>query len=60
MESTGLDRVDSNKGYTDDNVVPCCGSCNQLKNELPYKYFVVIRQMMIYDETMAYFKENIK
>lgn len=29
-----LDRLDSNKGYTKDNTVPCCGWVNQLKNEL--------------------------
>ena len=28
----GLDRIDSNIGYTLLNVVPCCGSCNQIKN----------------------------
>src|ERR1017187_2292701 len=28
----GLDRVDSNGHYSLDNVVPCCGSCNQIKN----------------------------
>lgn len=27
----GLDRVDSSKGYTLDNVVPCCGTCNKGK-----------------------------
>lgn len=28
----GLDRVDNTKGYTIDNVVPCCGTCNKAKN----------------------------
>jgi len=28
----GLDRVDNTKGYTLDNVVPCCGRCNKAKN----------------------------
>ena len=27
----GLDRLDSSIGYTPENVVPCCGSCNLLK-----------------------------
>lgn len=27
----GLDRLDSSKGYTLDNVVPCCGICNRMK-----------------------------
>ena len=28
----GLDRLDNNKGYIIDNVVPCCGKCNQIRN----------------------------
>jgi len=27
----GIDRIDSSKGYTEDNVVPCCGRCNEGK-----------------------------
>lgn len=27
----GLDRIDNNKGYTRDNVVPCCIKCNRAK-----------------------------
>lgn len=27
----GIDRIDSLKGYTVDNVVPCCGRCNEAK-----------------------------
>ena len=27
----GIDRVDNTKGYTIDNVVPCCGFCNMAK-----------------------------
>ena len=29
----GLDRVDSNKGYTIDNVAPCCAHCNYIFND---------------------------
>lgn len=29
---TGLDRLDSNKGYTVSNVVPCCEACNKGRN----------------------------
>jgi len=36
----GLDRVDSNKGYTIDNVVPCCTICNRAKNDMQYEDFV--------------------
>lgn len=30
----GLDRVDSSRGYTDGNVVPCCKRCNAAKNDM--------------------------
>jgi len=35
----GLDRIDNNKGYTIDNVVPCCYICNQAKHNLTIKDF---------------------
>lgn len=31
LKINGLDRVDSSKGYTIDNVVPCCATCNTAK-----------------------------
>lgn len=30
-EYSGLDRIDSSKGYIIDNVVPCCEMCNRMK-----------------------------
>lgn len=30
----GIDRVDNKLGYTDDNVVSCCKSCNRAKSSL--------------------------
>lgn len=30
----GLDRLDNNKGYIIDNVVPCCWDCNALKQDM--------------------------
>ena len=32
--SRGLDRVDNSKGYTLDNVLPCCGGCNTLRSDV--------------------------
>jgi hypothetical protein len=30
-KGNGMDRVDSSKGYSKDNVVPCCRPCNTMK-----------------------------
>ena len=35
----GIDRVDNTKGYTDDNIVPCCGICNKMKLEMSIDEF---------------------
>lgn len=40
IEVTGLDRKDSDKGYTPDNVVPCCADCNIKKGIKPYEQFI--------------------
>lgn len=35
----GIDRLDNNKGYTDDNVVSCCRNCNRAKGIFGEKDF---------------------
>jgi hypothetical protein len=35
----GIDRIDSSKGYTEDNVVTCCGECNKRKSDSPQREF---------------------
>ena len=35
----GIDRVDNNKGYSVDNVVPCCKKCNSMKSKMDKKGF---------------------
>lgn len=37
---TGIDRVDSSKGYSVDNCVPCCTICNFMKNTLKEDIFI--------------------
>lgn len=39
-KADGIDRIDSNKAYTIDNVVPCCGTCNIMKNKFPLDSFL--------------------
>jgi hypothetical protein len=36
----GIDRIDSSKGYLEDNVVPCCGQCNVTKMATPQDEFL--------------------
>lgn len=36
----GIDRIDSNKGYSIENCVPCCKICNIMKNKLSKKVFL--------------------
>lgn len=36
----GLDRLDSKKGYTLDNIVPCCTNCNYFKSKLTLTEFI--------------------
>lgn len=35
----GLDRVDNNRGHSQDNVVPCCWECNEWKADYTKDYF---------------------
>lgn len=36
----GIDRIDSDKGYTPDNCVSCCFTCNTMKSTLPQNVFL--------------------
>ena len=38
--SNGLDRINSKRGYTEDNVVPCCADCNRAKGRLTISEFI--------------------
>jgi len=37
---TGLDRIDSAQGYTEENVVPACWDCNRCKGRLSKEQFI--------------------
>ena len=36
----GIDRLDNNLGYIDDNVVSCCSNCNYAKGEMSIDAFL--------------------
>lgn len=36
----GLDRIDSSKGHSPDNIVPCCWDCNEMKGDRTYEEFI--------------------
>jgi len=36
----GLDRIDSNKGYSFDNVLPCCPTCNLCRRNIKIDKFI--------------------
>lgn len=38
--SNGVDRINSKAGYTDNNIQPCCGVCNLLKNTKSHEIFI--------------------
>ena len=37
---TGIDRLDSSKGYTKENCVPCCWMCNNMKSNYSKENFI--------------------
>ena len=46
LDINGIDRKNSDIGYTIDNCVPCCADCNFLKRDIPYNNFIsVIKQI---------------
>jgi hypothetical protein len=48
----GLDRTDSSKGHTIDNIVPCCWVCNCMKNDLSEEEFYAhIERIHNYQQT---------
>jgi hypothetical protein len=39
IETIGIDRIDSSKGYSIENCVPCCFRCNIAKNDMNIQDF---------------------
>lgn len=40
IETISLDRIDSSKGYSLDNIVSCCITCNRMKSDFNKEYFL--------------------
>lgn len=40
ISTIGLDRIDSSKGYTLQNIVPCCSQCNTIKLDYSQEEFI--------------------
>ncbi len=40
LKYNGIDRIDNNLGYEDNNTVTCCWMCNKMKNSLTHEDFV--------------------
>jgi hypothetical protein len=53
LRYSGLDRIDSEKGYVHGNVVPCCWECNKIKSALPLDVFLaLIARIQKHDPTI--------
>lgn len=43
----GLDRIDNSKGYTKENVLPCCGACNKIRgNNLTVEEMIAVANLL--------------
>ena len=51
----GIDRVNSKFGYTSNNVLPCCKTCNFAKGDMEYPAFI-----MWIDRLVQYSKRNVR
>lgn len=40
VNSSGIDRIDNNKGYVHGNMTPCCSTCNYMKKDLTEEVFL--------------------
>lgn len=47
---SGMDRIDNSKGYTLDNIAPCCSECNYMKGGLETREFLDKCAMIRLDE----------
>jgi hypothetical protein len=55
IRATGLDRLDSSKGYIQNNVVSCCYQCNVIKNNFltPEETKIAVEAILEYREFIS-------
>ena len=52
---SGLDRIDCSRGYTLDNVIPCCGDCNRLRGDT-----FTVKETYIMVQALQKYRNGIK
>jgi hypothetical protein len=53
IQYSGIDRIDSTKGYIPGNVVPCCWVCNRMKGTLPVdEFFALLERIREHNPTI--------
>ena len=59
-EVNGIDRLDNNQGYQEDNVVPCCETCNILKgSQHPQEFIDKLHTVHLFQTTTVPISEDI-
>lgn len=62
----GFDRVDSSKGYSEDNVVTCCKYCNKAKSSFSINEFclhinkILLQRKSLFNDDFSLLKDNFK
>jgi hypothetical protein len=58
---SGIDRVDSSKGYADGNVLACCGDCNLFKGDMnPATFLLLVERVYWYAKDQGYYDMLVK
>lgn len=58
-ENNGIDRINSNLPYSEENCVPCCTACNLIKNSMDAASFLQkVRQIVIYHKKVIKLPEQ--
>ena len=59
-EVNGIDRLDNNKGYQEDNVVPCCETCNVMKgSQHPQEFIDKLQAIHLFLRTATPISESL-